>query len=337
MTGALNLDEFELIARIIERLGDSAARDILVPPGDDAAGWAPANPGVLATTDVLTEGNHWRDDTMSLEDIGWRAVATNVSDLAAMGALPELLLVAAVLGPSMSIEGVDRFIDGMAEGCRAHHVRVAGGDIVRGSATSFAITALGSARIDRAGRALSLRRDAARVGDIVVVSGNPGAAAAGLAAINGRRDHEPAAEPLLIAHRRPVAHVELGMAAVMRGVLCGIDISDGLVQDLGHVAERSNLGIEIDLDRVPVHIHAMSMFGIDAARNLALNGGEDYELALIGRGDVIDSLGAPLTHIGRVVKDHPGTAIVVRPDGRQYEVPPGWDQLRMQPWMSPSS
>lgn len=332
-TGAV-FDEFSLIERIIDRLGDAAARDILVPPGDDAAVWAPASPGVIATTDVLTEGNHWRPDTMTFEDVGWRAVVTNVSDIAAMGGTPELLLVSAILGASMTLEDVDLFIDGMAAACRTHKVKVAGGDIVRGASTSFAVTALGSSRIDRAGRALVLRRDAAKIGDIVTVTGNPGASAAGLAAINASRHGEPAAEPLLTAHRRPVAQVDLGVAAVVRGVLCGIDISDGLMQDLGHVARRSNLGIEIDLDRLPLHIHAMAVFGIDGARNFALSGGEDYELALIGRGDIIGSLRAPLTTIGRVVADHPGQALVMRPDGRVYEPPAGWDHIRMRPWSS---
>jgi thiamine-monophosphate kinase len=251
-----------------------------------------------------------------------------------MGATPEILLLSAVLGPSMTLEDVDHFVDGMAAACRAHGIAVAGGDIARGDSTSFAVTALGSARIDRAGRALVLRRDAARVGDVVTVTGNPGASAAGLAAINGSRTHEPAAEPLLQAHRRPVAHVDLGVAAVFRGVLCGIDISDGLMQDLGHVARRSHVGIEMELERLPLHIHAMAMFGVDGARNYALNGGEDYELALIGRADVIDSLEGHLTHIGRVVADHPGEAKVLRPDGREYEPPPGWDHIRMQPWSS---
>lgn len=251
-----------------------------------------------------------------------------------MGATPELLLVSVVLGPTMTPEDVDHFVDGMAAACRVHRVAVAGGDIVRGGSTSFAITALGSARIDRAGRALVLRRDAAKVGDVVTVTGNPGASAAGLAAIEGGRAEEPAAEPLLQAHRRPLAHVDLGVAAVFRGVLCGIDISDGLMQDLGHVARRSNVGIEVDLDRLPLHIHAMSMFGMDGARNYALSGGEGYELALIGRADVIDSLEAPVTHIGRVVAEHPGLAKAIRPDGREYEPPPGWDHLRMRPWSS---
>jgi thiamine-monophosphate kinase len=334
MTSQLAPDEFSLIDRIIARLGDAAASDILVPPGDDAAAWAPANPGVIATTDVLTEGIDWRDDTMSYEDIGWRSIATNVSDIAAMGATPEIMLVAAVLGASLSSEDLDRAIDGMAAACREHHVRIAGGDISRGDCTAFAVTALGSSRIDRAGRALVLRRDTAKVGEIVAVSGSPGAARAGLAAVEAKRTHEPAAEPLLTALRRPVARVELGLAAVLRGVQCGIDISDGLAQDLGHVAKRSNVGIEIELERLPLHIHAMAMFGIDAARNYAINGGDDYELAITGRADIIDSLDMPLTVIGRVVADHPGSAVVLRADGRTYEPPPGWDQLRMQPWSS---
>lgn len=334
MTASGIPDEFTLIDRIIGRLGDAAATDILVPPGDDAAAWAPANPGVIATTDVLTEGVDWRPDTMSFEDVGWRAVATNVSDLAAMGATPEILLVAAVLGSSMTVEDLDRAVDGMAAACREHGVRIAGGDISRGDCTSFAVTALGSSRIDRAGRALVLRRDTARIGDVVAVSGSPGAAAAGLAVVNAQRTHEPAAEPLLAAHRRPVARVAIGLAAVLRGIQCGIDISDGLQQDLGHVARRSNVGIEVELERLPLHIHAMAMFGIDAARNYAVNGGDDYELALIGRADIMESLDMPLTIIGRVVADHAGSAVVLRADGRTYEPPPGWDQIRMQPWSS---
>ncbi|MGE0227991.1 MAG: thiamine-phosphate kinase [Dehalococcoidia bacterium] len=334
MTSQPAADEFSLIDRIIARLGDAAANDILVPPGDDAAAWAPANAGVIATTDVLTEGIDWRPDTMSFEDVGWRAVAVNVSDIAAMGATPEVVLVAAVLGDSLTPEDLDRAVDGIAAACRAHNVHVAGGDISRGDCTSFTVTALGSSRIDRAGRALVLRRDTAKVGEIVAVSGNPGAARAGLAVIDAQRAHEPAAEPLLAALRRPVARVDIGLAAVLRGLQCGIDISDGLVQDLGHIAKRSNVGIEVELERLPLHIHAMAMLGIDAARNYAVSGGDDYELALIGRADIIESLGMPLTVIGKVVADHPGSAVVLRADGRTYEPPPGWDQIRMQPWSS---
>src|SRR5688572_18906590 len=95
--------EFSLIDRIVARLGDAAARDILVPPGDDAAAWIPSGGAVVASTDAITEGNHWRPHIASMTDVGWRAVATSVSDLAAMGASPQVLLVATVLGPSVTL------------------------------------------------------------------------------------------------------------------------------------------------------------------------------------------------------------------------------------------
>ena len=195
--------EFALIDRIIDRLGESAAREILVPPGDDAAVWAAGDGTVVATTDALVEGTHWRPGTMSIADVGWRALASNVSDIAAMGATPEHALIAAVLPPSLSLDQLDAFIDGIAASCRCHGVRVAGGDIVRGSETAFAVTVLGHAPLQD-GRARVLRRDSARPGDAVAVSGTPGAAAAGLALIEAGRDAEPPAALLLAAHRRPV-------------------------------------------------------------------------------------------------------------------------------------
>ena len=97
-------NEFSLIDRILQRLGDTAALDILVPPGDDAAAWIPSGGAIAATTDTMTEGTHWRPHLFSMEDVGWRAVATSVSDLAAMGATPEVLLVASILGPSLTLE-----------------------------------------------------------------------------------------------------------------------------------------------------------------------------------------------------------------------------------------
>ncbi len=327
--------EFALIARIIERLGDAAAHDILIPPGDDAAAWTPASPAVVATTDVLAEGNHWRANTMSMEDVGWRAIATNVSDLAAMGAAPQIVLIAAVLGPAFTTEDMDHFVDGVAASCRIHDVRVAGGDIVRGGATAFAVTAFGTARLDRNDRALVLRRDTAKIGDVVAVSGTPGAAAAGLAAIEAARTDDPAAEALVRAHRRPLARVALGQAAIVGGVACAIDISDGLLQDLGHIAERSGVGIEIDLEALPLDPGAVALFEEDRARDFALGGGEDYELALVGRAEALDALSIPLTHIGRVVGGHTNTVVVRRADGSSYQPPSvGWDQLRAGSWPS---
>lgn len=330
-----SIGEFSLIARIIDRLGDAAASDILVPPGDDAAVWREEAPAVVATIDALTEGNHWRADTMSLADVGWRAVAVNVSDLAAMGAEPAYLLVAASLAPGLPLAELDGFVDGMAEACRVHGVRVAGGDIVRGNATMFTIAAYGRATVTETGEARVLRRDGAAVGDAVAVSGHPGASAAGLALIESGRGDVDAAKPLVRAHRRPSARVELGLAAVAAGIRCAIDVSDGLLQDLDHIAERSGVGIEVDCAAVPVHPAARELLGDETALDLALGGGEDFELVLVGPETALlalDTTGLPVTVIGRVVGEHPGTTVARDIEGKPYAPPRrGWDQLEVAP------
>ncbi len=327
-----SLGEFSLIDRIVSRLGESAARDILVPPGDDAAAWLPEDGATVATIDVLTEGTHWRRDTMSLADAGWRAVAANVSDLAAMGATPSMLLIGITLGPTLTVEDVDALAEGIAGACRAHHVRVAGGDLVRGETTSISIAAYGVARMRRDGTPALLRRGGARPGDRVAVSGTPGASAAGLALIEAGRASLPAAEPLLRAHRRPRARVALGQSAAAGGVGCGMDISDGLLQDLGHIAVASGCGIELAAAALPLAPAAVSILGHEAALDLALGGGEDFELILCGPEGILRSLDRsdlPVTLIGRVVANHPGEVIVLTEDGATYEPPSrGWDQLK---------
>ncbi|MFN8639570.1 MAG: thiamine-phosphate kinase [Dehalococcoidia bacterium] len=327
--------EFGLIERIIHRLGDAAARDILVPPGDDAAAWRARGAVTVATTDAMVEGVHWRASdspdgraTMSWTDVGWRAIASNVSDIAAMGAVPDFALISAILGPSLSTGGaLDCLVDGIAEACRAHEVRVAGGDLDRGAQSVVAVTLIGHLDGEAA-----LRRDGARVGDVVAVSGHPGASAAGLALIEAGRDHEPAFGSLVQAHRRPRARVVLGHGALESGLLCAIDISDGVLQDLGHLAERSGVGIEVELNALPVASAALAAFGRERALDLCLGGGEDFELAFTGPAARIEGLSTsslPVTVVGRVVEAHPGEAWALDERGERY-VPPsiGWDHFR---------
>ncbi len=328
-----SLGEFGLIERIVARLGAAAARDILVPSGDDAAAWTHRGAVTVATTDALVDGVHWRTAatsdgpaTMTWADVGWRAIATNVSDIAAMGATPDFALVSAVLGPSLTLEALDCVIDGMAAACLAHGVRIAGGDIDRGEQTVFAVTVLGHAE----GEAL-LRRDGARVGDVVAVSGHPGASGAGLALIEAGREAEAGVAPLLAAHRRPSARVALGLAAAGAGMRCAIDVSDGLLQDLGHIAERSRVGIEVDLEALPLHPAAVAALDRERAVDLALGGGEDYELALAGAAAALRGLSTselPVSIVGRVVAAHPGEAWALDANGQRY-VPSsaGWDHL----------
>jgi thiamine-monophosphate kinase len=319
-----DLGEFDVIARIIERLGDAAARDIVVPPGDDAAAWAVEAGLAVATVDTLAEGTHWRRDTMSLADVGWRAIATTVSDIAAMGAQASYVLIAAELGPDLSLEELDGFAEGVAASCRRHGVRVAGGNVAAARVTSFSSTAFGSAAPGEL-----LRRDGARAGDLVAVSGTPGAAAAGLAAIQSGAENTGL---LIEAHRRPHARLELGRAALEAGVRCAIDISDGLLQDLGHVARASGVGIEIAADALPLHPAAVELLGRERALALALGGGEDYELALTAPAATLDALAGgspPLTRIGRVAVERPGQVVARDAAGRALRPSSGgWDQLR---------
>jgi thiamine-monophosphate kinase len=333
VTDLQSLGEFGLIERIVARLGEAAARDILVAPGDDAAAWANRGAVTVATTDALVEGVHWRSagtqgrPTMSWADAGWRAIASNVSDIAAMGAIPDFALVSAVLGATLDLEALDCLIDGMAAACLEHGVRIVGGDIDRGAQTVLGVTLLGHAT----GGTL-LRRDTAREADAVAVSGHPGASAAGLALIEAEREQEPGVATLVEAHRRPRARVALGRHALDSAVRCGIDVSDGLLQDLGHVAERSKIGVEIDIERLPLHPAAVAALGRERAIDLALGGGEDYELALAAPEHILRALHTaelPVTVIGRVVTAHPGEAWAIDANGRRY-VPPssGWDHLR---------
>ena len=326
-----SLGEFTLIERIVARLGEAAAHDLVVPSGDDAAAWRVADGLAVATIDALVEGTHWRTDTMAWGDVGWRAVTANVSDLAAMGAEPLYLLIATTLGPDLSIDDLDGLIEGIAESCRLHGVRVAGGDVVRGPTTSLTIAAYG--RIEGgAPDAPLLRRSRAQPGDFVAVSGTPGASGAGLALIEAGRAAEVGVEMLLLAHRRPVARVALGREAAAGGLRCGMDISDGLLQDLGHIAVASEVGIEIAAASLPLHPAALEMLGARTALDLALGGGEDFDLILVGPREALvrlDTPEVPVTLVGRVVADHPGEVIVWGEDGAAYEPPRrGWDQTR---------
>jgi thiamine-monophosphate kinase len=325
------IGEFGLIDRIISRLGASAATDILVPPGDDAAAWRMDAGAVVATVDALAEGTHWRADTMTLFDVAWRAVASNVSDLAAMGAEPGYLLIASALGPDVTLEALDGFADGLATACRVHNVRVAGGDIIRAPSTMFSIAAYGRATLV-GGEPHFLRRSGAQPGDAIAVTGTPGASGAGLALINAGRADAPGSDDLIEAHRRPIARTRIGLSAAAAGLRCAIDVSDGLAQDAGHIARRSGVGIEIAAAQLPLHPAAVELLGIEPALDLALGGGEDYELVLTGPREALralDSERLPVTLIGRVVAEHPGEVVIWTEDGEEYRPQSrGWDQLR---------
>lgn len=301
--GVSDLGEFGLIARITARLGRSGAVPLVVGPGDDAA-VVPAPDGrVVVSADVLVEGVHFRRDWSSGYDVGRRAAAASLADIAAMGARPTALVVGLATPPDLALDWVDALTDGLRDEAAATGASVAGGDIVRSATLTVSVTALG----DLQGRAPVLR-SGARPGDVVVVAGRLGFAAAGLALLQAGRDGDPLAE----AHRRPDVAYEAALRLAELGATSLIDVSDGLVADLGHVATASGVAIELARDDLPLPaelVEAALAVGVDPLSWVA-TGGDDHafaatiasDLALRAVAEIADlPAPVPFTQVGRVV------------------------------------
>jgi len=289
--------EFDLIARYFARPTPQA----VLGPGDDCALIAPSPGMELAiTTDMLVSGTHFLPDTDPYQ-LGWKTLAVNLSDLAAMGARPRWVLLAGSL-PDADEIWIAAFADGLFACSKRYDVDLVGGDTTRGP-LNLCITALGEVHAGTA-----LRRDGARVGDDLWVSGQPGLAALGLAQLQGQI-HLPQklATRCISALQRPLPRVELGRALLERKLAhAAIDVSDGLLADLGHIAERSGVDAEVYETQLP---YLPSGVDTELARNAQLAGGDDYELvfaALAGKRHDLAELAAqldlPLWRIGRITE-----------------------------------
>lgn len=273
-------DEFSVIARLQSRFealggGPSAPGDLWI--GDDAAalsfprsGPVPGSGPVLATTDLVVEGVHVDLGISGPEDVGWKALMVTVSDLAAMGAVADYVLLSVAAPHGF---GLDALGAGVAEAAEAAGCSVVGGDLSGSQLLVVSVTALGS--LPGGAPPGALRRDGARAGDKLFVTGPLGAASAGLRLLREREDAGSADQAMVPpelarAHRRPVARLAEGQAARRAGASAAIDVSDGLLADLVRLARASGVGL--DLVEPPV--------ATGATRDDALSGGEDYELVL---------------------------------------------------------
>lgn len=305
------IGEFELIA-LFTREAPAAGAGVVAGIGDDAAVLRPP-PGELlvSTVDAVVDRVHF-GRAFAPEDVGWKALAVNLSDVAAMGARPLWALVALATPRREDPSRLARIGRGLASCARAHRVAVVGGNVTRASELSLTVTVLGSARPGRI-----LRRSGARAEDALLVSGTLGDAALGLL---------PGAAPALARRqRRPTPRLALGRALAGIAHAC-IDVSDGLLQDLGHLCRASGVGASLRLSELP-----LSPAYLRVARGLAdpfepaLSGGEDYELlAAVPVRRVPEALRAgrrartPLTVVGSVV---PGRRIqVARCEGGLHPV-----------------
>ncbi|GIW07358.1 MAG: thiamine-monophosphate kinase [Dehalococcoidia bacterium] len=317
------LGEFGLIDRLAARLSPCPAPDLLVGIGDDAAVWRSGRALTIATTDTMVEGIHFLAEEADPAAVGWKAAASNLSDINAMGGTPRYALVTLGLPAETPVAWVDGLYAGLGAFAEAG-VAIAGGDIVRSPVRFVTVALAGDAPARRDWRRSLLLRSAAQPGDVVAVSGTLGGPAGGLLIRLRKRDAPPATRAALLdAHDRPRPPLGLGVRLVALGVRCGMDLSDGLAGDLPKLCAASGVGAEIELGRLPVHPALRDAWPEDAL-TIAASGGEEYELLVSCRPAVwrrIEAAGLPLTAIGRIVAE-PGVRFL-----GATEPLVGWDHL----------
>jgi thiamine-monophosphate kinase len=286
--------EFDLIARIRSRVAVRA--DVVLGIGDDAAVLQPP-PGMqlVVTADTLNAGVHFPESTTAA-DVGWKALAVNLSDLAAMGARPAWCMLSLSL-PVSDSSWIDAFLDGFLPLADMHGIGLVGGDTTRGP-LSISVTAIGLAESGRA-----LRRDAAKVGDDVWVTGTLGDAAAGLAQLDS-----PDADPFLRSRLdRPAPRVAAGQALIGIAHAC-VDVSDGLLADLGHICARSGVAARVEMAALPASAALERLFAAAQLCEFQASGGDDYELCFTAPaeareriGSLAETLGLRFTRIGVIL------------------------------------
>ena len=308
-----DVGEFDLIRRVTH--GRRQPTSTLLGPGDDAAVVAASDGRVVATTDVLVEGVHFRLDWSTPDQVGRKAVAVNLADIAAMGAVPTALLVGFGCPPDTPTSAVDELTDGMWAEASAAGAGVVGGDMVTSDMLVISITALG----DLQGRA-PVTRSGAGVGDVLAVCGRLGWAAAGLAVL-----HRGFRSPVNVvgAHRVPEPPYAAGPQAAKAGATAMADVSYGLLADVGHIATASKVAIDVRTSQLTVPqriIEVASALGADPMR-WVLTGGEDH--ALVATFPADKTVPDGWTVIGSV---RHGSGVTV--DGQPYAGAAGWEHWR---------
>ncbi|MCU0607458.1 MAG: thiamine-phosphate kinase, partial [Candidatus Edwardsbacteria bacterium] len=318
-----DIGEFGLIERI-RTAQRGANRSVILGIGDDAAAFALSRGTVgLVTTDTLADRTHFDLRYTTYRDLGWKAMAANLSDIAAMGGRPLLAVVALTLTDRQSVRDVDELYRGMRALGQRHGVTIAGGDVVRGKELSLTIAVIGECRRGNLGL-----RSGARPGDAVLVTGTLGASRAGLELLRNAQWKMKNGKSVR-KHLRPEPRVREGLVLAKRFKLHGmIDISDGLAPELHHLAAGSRAGIVIDQGALPVADEAVAASrrtGKDPA-DYCLHGGEEYELLFtlpladaVKARSLLEGSGTRCTIIGQVVRGR-GVRTIGR-DGRRRALP----------------
>ena len=321
-----DLGEFGLIELLAEIATKSRAKPLLVDIGDDAAAWHSEYGVQLATSDALIQDVHFTLSTTTWRELGWKALAVNLSDIAAMGGVPQYALVSLGLPGDTEVEHMAQLYEGMAELARLFDVSIVGGDVVAAPLVVLNLTVVGSAQGN------ILTRTAASPGDQIAVTGYLGASGGGMSMLKrGFQFDEETTTHLRQAHLKPYPRVREGQLLACHGVRAAIDLSDGLASDLAKLCKASKVGARLFIDQIPIHPSVRNSFRDDYLY-LALAGGEDYELLFTGSSKVIDKvrelLPCPMSVIGDIVSDELGKVMLFDDQGKEIKLEKeGWDHF----------
>jgi thiamine-monophosphate kinase len=300
---------------------------LLVDTGDDTAVWD-AGPGrELFTTDTMVEGVHFTRTSTPWPDLGWKSIASNVSDVAAMGGSPAYALITLGLPPETEVEDLKLLYRGMLEAGNAFGVAIIGGDVVRSPVLFITVGLTGVME------GQPMLRTNARPGDVVALTGFVGSSGGGLRLMQERPDDAGGdAEFLAACHRRPSPAVAEGKLLAGSCITTAMDVSDGLYDDLSKLCRASGVSARIDAAKLPAHPALRRLFPQDWL-GLALGGGEDYVLLFSGTEEAVEplvpKLGDGAAVIGEIGEGTPGDVTVAGPSGEIIDpASGGWDHFR---------
>jgi thiamine-monophosphate kinase len=330
------IGQFGLIGKIAELIGNASQpqaeswQNLRAGVGDDCAVWQGERTCYLSKVDSQVQGIHFTLDVISWRDLGWKALAVNLSDIAAMGGCPLYALVSLGLPFDTEVEDVLSLYEGMLELAGQTGTAVIGGHVSASSNLYIDVHITGHTGSPD-GTVLS--RSAARPGDLIAVTGWLGSAAAGLRILQQKSTLDASiSECLIKAFAHPEPRLAEGRLLLKYGVTCAIDISDGLIADLGHICEMSKVGAKIDTDTLPVRPEVKTIFG-DAAVDLALAGGEDYQLLFTAPPSIMATVQkeceCSVTVIGEIIEGAAGQVIVTDRSGKSTPTSSaGWDHFK---------
>lgn len=327
-----DLGEFELIDRlrkIIDEfgVGIKSTPDLLVGIGDDAAVWLCNSSAQLGTIDTLVQNIHFDLSITSWQDLGWKALAANISDIAAMGGTPAYTMVSLGLPSDTELDQVIDLYKGMAQIANEYDMCIAGGDISESPMLTITPTVIGNVEKENI-----LSRSGATLGDQIAVTGYLGTSAAGLKLLQWQIELDSETDSVLKeSHLRPRPRIAEAQLLVKHGIKSAVDVSDGLIADLTHICQASKVGARVFLSTIPIHIATTAAFP-DEATILALTGGEDYELVFTASSDTVKEIQkhieTPVTVIGEIVNEIPGTVTLLDENGKAVHFNKGgWEHF----------